>query len=572
MAGEVFIKCLISVLLLNSCRGEINGRLLDENEENMDLETHHTRDLPIQNSIQSHPRRHRKSKRRMKRRYKCYSCEPPDCSNNITTHTHLCQNAIQCWKSRVRDSYGVERMSRGCTTSHDQLPVLCNPNIKGGHSKRHSSGQYNIECCTGDYCNNGSFPELSPINQVIRMDPVTPDGLKWAIGTIAVVALLLVAGTGIYFWLRQSRHKRLLVSRNKADPETYYASDDILRATTAGDSTLREYLEHSVTSGSGSGLPLLIQRTLAKQVSLVEIIGRGRYGEVWRGIWHGENVAVKLFYSRDEESWKRETEIYSTVLLRHENILGYIGSDMTSRNSCTQLLLLTHYYPLGSLFDHLNRSPLTHHEMVVICLSIANGLVHLHTEIFGKQGKPAIAHRDLKSKNILIRLNGSCVIADFGLAVTHVQATGQIDLGNNPKVGTRRYMAPEVLDESINMGCFEAIRRVDIYALGLIFWEVCRRTLSCGIAEDYKVPFYDVVPADPSFEDMKKVVCGDNYRPSLSNRWTSDPLLAGMCKLMRECWHQNANVRLPALRVKKTIQKLASNDASVKLHQNEDEV
>lgn len=57
-------------------------------------------------------------------------------------------------------------------------------------------------------------------------------------------------------------------------------------------------------------MPLLIQRTLAKQVTLVECIGRGKYGEVWRGHWHGENIAVKIFFSRDEESWKRETEIY----------------------------------------------------------------------------------------------------------------------------------------------------------------------------------------------------------------------------------------------------------------------
>lgn len=64
------------------------------------------------------------------------------------------------------------------------------------------------------------------------------------------------------------------------------------------------------------------------------------------------------------------------------------------------------------------------------------------------QGKPAIAHRDLKTKNILIRMNGSCVIADFGLAVTHVQATGQMDIADNPRVGTKRYMAPEVLDET----------------------------------------------------------------------------------------------------------------------------
>lgn len=65
-----------------------------------------------------------------------------------------------------------------------------------------------------------------------------------------------------------------------------------------------------MTSGSGSGLPLLIQRTLAKQISLCECIGKGRYGEVWRGVWHGENVAVKIFFSRDEASWTRETEIY----------------------------------------------------------------------------------------------------------------------------------------------------------------------------------------------------------------------------------------------------------------------
>lgn len=50
--------------------------------------------------------------------------------------------------------------------------------------------------------------------------------------------------------------------------------------------------------------------------------GKGRYGEVWRGQWQGENVAVKIFSSRDEKSWFRETEIYNTVLLRHDNILG----------------------------------------------------------------------------------------------------------------------------------------------------------------------------------------------------------------------------------------------------------
>lgn len=48
---------------------------------------------------------------------------------------------------------------------------------------------------------------------------------------------------------------------------------------------------------------------------------------MWRGLWHGESVAVKIFSSRDEQSWFRETEIYNTVLLRHDNVLGKEGRE-----------------------------------------------------------------------------------------------------------------------------------------------------------------------------------------------------------------------------------------------------
>lgn len=65
-----------------------------------------------------------------------------------------------------------------------------------------------------------------------------------------------------------------------------------------------------------------MQRTIAKQIQMVRQIGKGRYGEVWLGRWRGEKVAVKVFFTREEASWFRETEIYQTVLMRHENILG----------------------------------------------------------------------------------------------------------------------------------------------------------------------------------------------------------------------------------------------------------
>lgn len=71
-----------------------------------------------------------------------------------------------------------------------------------------------------------------------------------------------------------------------------------------------------------NGSSLLLVYSFSVNVFCHHCAGKGRYGEVWRGQWQGENVAVKIFSSRDEKSWFRETEIYNTVLLRHENILG----------------------------------------------------------------------------------------------------------------------------------------------------------------------------------------------------------------------------------------------------------
>lgn len=98
--------------------------------------------------------------------------------------------------------------------------------------------------------------------------------------------------------------------------------------------------------------------------------------------------------------------------MRHENILGFIGSDiMTSRNSyTTQLLLITHYHQYGSLYDFLqtslgpgmicngyevgsseaqqnyrDRPPLTVAQMLNVLYTVASGLCHLHTEIHGTQ-------------------------------------------------------------------------------------------------------------------------------------------------------------------------------------------
>lgn len=123
-------------------------------------------------------------------------------------------------------------------------------------------------------------------------------------------------------------------------------------------------------------------------------------------------------------------------------------------------------------------------------------------------------------------------------------------------------MAPEVLDETINMKHFDSFKCADIYALGLVYWEIARRCnaggergprdggraglvvgvargirtmsaqvsvlggacngrISPGVHEEYQLPYYDLVPSDPSIEEMRKVVCDQRLRPNVPNWWQS---------------------------------------------------
>ncbi len=85
------------------------------------------------------------------------------------------------------------------------------------------------------------------------------------------------------------------------------------------------------------------------------------------------------------------------------------------------------------------------------------------------------------SKYFFVFLFKQCLLCALsGLAVIHSQSNDYLDVGNNPRVGTKRYMAPEVLDESIRVDVFESYKQTDIWALGLVLWEITRRTIVNG--------------------------------------------------------------------------------------------
>ncbi|XP_053709737.1 bone morphogenetic protein receptor, type IBb isoform X1 [Synchiropus splendidus] len=426
-----------------------------------------------------------------------------------------------------------------------------------------------LKCCTDqDYCNTDLHPTLPPL----RTSDYVDSSVQYMALFISLIVCIIFLGVILIFCCL--RHKRqesqTHYSINLEPDETYIPPQE----------SLKDLIEQSasVGSGSGSGLPLLVQRTIAKQIQMVKQIGKGRYGEVWMGKWRGERVAVKVFFTTEEKSWFRETEIYQTFLMRHENILGkwrssvqatssfppstsswssgFIAADIKGTGSWTQLYLITDYHENGSLYDYLKSNSLDVRALLKLAYSSISGLCHLHTEIYGTQGKPAIAHRDLKSKNILVKKNGYCCIADLGLAVKFNSDTNEVDIPPNLRVGTKRYMPPEVLEESLNRSYFQSFIMADMYSFGLIVWEMTRRCICGGIVEDYQLPYYDLVPTDPSYEDMREVVCIKAQRPLFINRWGNDECLRQMGKLMSECWAHNPASRLTALRVKKTLAKM----------------
>lgn len=137
-------------------------------------------------------------------------------------------------------------------------------------------------------------------------------------------------------------------------------------------------------------------------------------------------------------------------------------------------------------------------------------------------------------------------------------------------------MAPEVLDETIyrlqlDAFQFDEFKMADMYSVALVFWEMCRRCVvsSSGnnsdldpkatpliAADEYESPYYDVVPNDPSFDDMYDVVCVQNLRPEIPAKWKAEPSLKCLSQIMEECWHSNPLVRLTALRVKKSLMRI----------------
>lgn len=161
---------------------------------------------------------------RVEKRYKCHSCEPPNCSK-LTT----CYDALQCWKSRVRETNGIisnaywfwayskplflgdESVTRGCTKKEEQLPLFCKTLTLTVQHKRQASGQFQIECCSGDLCNDGNFPELPPLMYPDDIGGYSESliyGLKLVAAVLGPVVVFSTIGVIALYFLRRYYRNR----------------------------------------------------------------------------------------------------------------------------------------------------------------------------------------------------------------------------------------------------------------------------------------------------------------------------------------------------------------------------
>jgi serine/threonine protein kinase len=324
-------------------------------------------------------------------------------------------------------------------------------------------------------------------------------------------------------------------------------------------------MEHTTTLPdvtSGIGTKILVPRTMARVVDsgVTVPVGSGRFGRVFRGQYHGEDVAVKAFQAMDHESWLREESILRK--LNHENIVRLIASETyTIDSSAVETWMFLEFCPYGSLCDFLDRNEIYGPQQAIkIILSIIRGLSYLH-EDYTTGYKPPIAHRDIKSKNILMRTPEICCLADFGHAVVQVNEE-TLDFGGYDRfqVGTIRYMAPEVLSPGQNFDAtqFYTFAQADLYQFGLVLWEICHRTALDVLhpGGPHMLPYDGKVPQNPGIEDMIQLVCKDNYRPPRPLHWERHGVMRELSSLMVECWRSNPKARMETLGVKKRIKEL----------------
>ncbi|XP_015270116.1 PREDICTED: bone morphogenetic protein receptor type-2 [Gekko japonicus] len=418
--------------------------------------------------------------------------------------TVLCMKGSTCYGLWEKTREGeIHLVKQGCW-SHIGDPHDCHSEecIVTTTPSLVQNGTYRFCCCSTDLCNvnfTENFPpdptDAMPFNSSHTFH--RDETIVIALASVSVLAVLVVALFFGYRMLAGDR-KQGLHSMNMMEAATSEPSLDL------------------------------------DNLKMLELIGRGRYGAVYKGSLDERPVAVKVFSFTNRQNFINERNIYRLPLMEHDNIARFIvGDERFTTEGRIEYLLVMEYYPNGSLCRYLGLHASDWVSSCRLAHSITRGLAYLHTELpRGDHYKPAISHRDLNSRNVLVKNDGTCVISDFGLSMkltgNRLVRPGEEDNAAISEVGTIRYMAPEVLEGAVNLrDCESALKQVDMYALGLIYWEIfmrCNDLFPGEAVPDFQTAFQAEVGNHPTFEDMQVLVSREKQRPKFPEAWKENSL------------------------------------------------
>jgi WD40 repeat protein/serine/threonine protein kinase/class 3 adenylate cyclase len=216
--------------------------------------------------------------------------------------------------------------------------------------------------------------------------------------------------------------------------------------------------------GLGIDFPPLVTRHAARGYKLLEQIGLGGFGAVYRAVQPevGREVAVKIIlpaYANDPDFIRRfDTEAQTIARLEHPHIVPLYDYWREPDGA----YLVMRWVRGGSLEEILDQGYLDTPRLVRVAEQIATALDAAHLQ--------GVVHRDLKPANILIDESGNAYLSDFGIA-KYLSENGQHSLSGG-LAGSPAYMSPEqLLKEPLTP-------RSDIYSFGLVIYRMCTGELA----------------------------------------------------------------------------------------------
>ena len=174
--------------------------------------------------------------------------------------------------------------------------------------------------------------------------------------------------------------------------------------------------------------------------NLIEVVGNGTYGQVYKGrhMKTGQLAAIKVMNVTEDEEEEIKLEI--NVLKKfshHRNIATYYGAFIckSTGGKDDQLWLVMEFCGAGSVTELVKASKgsLKEEWIAYICREILRGLSHLHAN--------KVIHRDIKGQNVLLTDNAEVKLVDFGVSAQLDRTVGK----RNTFIGTPYWMAPEVI-------------------------------------------------------------------------------------------------------------------------------